>query len=50
MALEKKLGDASAFGPNTAGLAQRIYVSKTEDKPLYVLRKAYISICVVNQF
>lgn len=50
MAIEKKLDDAPAFGPNTAGLAQRIYLSRTEDKQLYVLRKAYINTCNVNQF
>lgn len=38
------------FGPNTAGLAQRMCAGGEESKPLYVLKKAYIASCTVNQF
>ena len=40
----------SEFGPNTAGLAQRMYVLREESTPLYVLKKAYIASCTVNQY
>ncbi|MDP1695098.1 MAG: hypothetical protein Q8L34_06175 [Candidatus Woesearchaeota archaeon] len=38
------------FGPNTAGLAQRMYVTRQENKQPYVLKKAYILSCGQNQF
>lgn len=40
----------SQFGPNTAGLAQRMYASREESTPLYFLKKAYITKCSINQF
>ena len=38
------------FGPNTAGLAQRMYATQEKSISLYVLKKAYILSCSVNQF
>jgi len=50
MELEKKLeNNKYKFGPNTAGLAQRMYIPEA-DKEFYTLKKAYIPSCSVNQF
>lgn len=45
----KTIGQDKAFGPNTAGLAQRIY-TPTEERQLYVLQKANVLKCAMNQF
>lgn len=45
----KTLRQDIAFGPNTAGLAQRIYAESAK-RPLYVLQKANVLKCAINQF
>ncbi|MDI6738021.1 MAG: hypothetical protein QME12_05925 [Nanoarchaeota archaeon] len=45
----KTIRQDKTFGPNTAGLAQRIY-AKTMERPLYVLQKANVLKCAINQF
>jgi hypothetical protein len=49
MGIENSFQQNIVSGPNTAGLAQRMYNVEAL-KPLYVLEKSYVLKCSVNQF
>jgi len=49
MGIENNFEQNQISGPNTAGLAQRMYMVK-DFKPLYVMEKSYVLSCSVNQY
>lgn len=49
MNIEKTVEREYILGPNTAGLAQRMYNSN-ERKPLNILERNYVLSCTVNQY